>query len=60
MVNILKIFYSTNSPMIMNLGMEQYLLKVYKVNIKFNDDPELTLTQLKMPNFVFIVGPHIR
>ena len=31
--------------MIMKLGMEQYVLKLYKVYI--NDDPELTLTQFK-------------
>ena len=33
------------SPMIMKLGMEHYVLKLYKVYI--NDDPELTLTQFK-------------
>ena len=38
-----KIFsYITNSPMIMKLGMEHNVLKLYKVYI--NDDPELTLT----------------
>ena len=37
-----KIFYRTNSPMIMKLGMEHYILKLYKVYI--NDDRELTLT----------------
>ena len=40
-----KIFYRTNSPMIMKLGMEQYVLKLYKVYI--NGDPELTLTHFK-------------
>ena len=34
-----------NSPMIMKLDMEQYVLKRYKVYI--NDDPELTLTHFK-------------
>ena len=41
-----KIFsYRTNSPMIMKLCMEQYVLKLYKVYI--NNDPELTLTHFK-------------
>ena len=60
-----KIFsYKTNSPMIMKLCMEQYVLKRYKVYI--NDDPELTLTHFKtMSNlvklvFVLTVGPDIR
>ena len=50
--------------MIMKLGMENYVLKLYKVYI--NDDPELTVTNFKtMPNlaklvFVLIVGPDIR
>ena len=35
----LKIFsYRTNSPMIMKLGMEHYVLKLYTVYI--NDDPD--------------------
>ena len=32
----------SNSPLIMKLGMEDYVLKLYKVNI--DDDPELTMT----------------
>ena len=54
----------TNSPMIMNLGMEYYVLKLYKVYI--NDDPEFTLTYFTtMSNlvklvFILIVGPDIR
>ena len=50
--------------MIMKLGMEQYELKPYEVNI--NDDPELTLTHFKtMSNFaklviVLTVAPDIR
>ena len=50
--------------MMMKLGMEQNVLKLYKVYI--NDDPELTLTHFKtmsnLANFVFvlIVGPDIR
>ena len=49
--------------MIMKLGMEHYVLKLYKVYI--NDDPELTLTHFKMSNlakivFVLTVGPDIR
>ena len=56
--------YRTNCHMIMKLGMEQYVLKLYKVNI--NDDPELTLTyfttisNLAKLVFVLIVGPDIR
>ena len=38
------ILYRTNSPMIMKLGMEQYVLKLYKVYI--NDDPELTVSSI--------------
>ena len=59
-----KISYRTNSPMIMKLCMEQYVLKLYKVYI--NNDPELTLTHFKtmskFANFVFVltVGPDIR
>ena len=59
-----KFSYIANSPMIMKLGMEQYVLKLYKVYIK--DDPELTLTHLKtMSNiaklvFVLTVAPDIR
>ena len=46
MVKTFKIFsLRTNSPMIMKLCMEQYVLKLYKVYI--NDDPELTLTHFK-------------
>ena len=50
--------------MISKLGMEHYILKLYKVYI--NDDPELTLTYLTtMYNlaklvFVRIVGPDTR
>ena len=50
--------------MIMKLGMVQYVLKDYKVNI--NDDTELNLTYFKTISnlaklvFVLIVGPHIR
>ena len=59
-----KIFYRTNSPMVMKLGMEHYVLKLYKVYI--NDAPELTLTHfMTISNFaklvfVLIVGPDIR
>ena len=46
--------YRTNSPMIMKLGMESYVLKLYKVFI--NDDPELTLRHFKtMSNFEKLV-----
>ena len=54
----------TNSPMIMKLGMEHYVLKLFKVYI--NDDPELTLTYFATLSnlvklvFVLIVGPDIR
>ena len=54
----------TNSPMIMKLGMEQYVFKLYKVYI--NDNPELTVTHLKtMSNFAKLVfeltvAPNIR
>ena len=50
--------------MIIKLGMEHNVLKLYKVFI--NDDPELTLTHFKtMSNLakrvcVLIVGPDIR
>ena len=50
--------------MIMKLGMEHYVLKLYKAYI--NDDPELNLTYFTtMSNFaklVFVlkVGPDIR
>ena len=53
-----------SSPMIMTLGMEQYVLKLYKVYI--NDDPELTLTHIKIMSnfaklaFVLTVAPDIR
>ena len=56
--------YRTYRPMITKLGMEQYILKLYKGYI--NDDPELTLTHFKtMPNlqnlfFAFTVAPDIR
>ena len=41
--NLLKKFcYRTNSPMTMQLGMEHYVLKLYKVFM--NDEPEYTLT----------------
>ena len=40
--------------MLMKLGMEQYVLKLYKVYI--NDDPELTLSHFKiMSNFAKLV-----
>ena len=48
----------------MKLGMEHYVLNLYKMYI--NDDPELTLTHFtKMSNltkvvFVLKVGPDIR
>ena len=65
MVKTFKIFsFIANSPMIMKLGMEQYVLKLYKVYI--NNDPELTLTHFKaMSNFaklVFVLtgAPYIR
>ena len=50
--------------MIMKLGMEHYVLKLYQVHI--NDDPELTLTYfITMSNLaklvcVLIIGPDIR
>ena len=50
--------------MIMKLGIEQYILKLYKVHI--NDYPELTLTHFKtMSNlaklaFALKVGPAFR
>ena len=50
--------------MIMKLGMEHYVLKLYKFHI--NDDPELTLTYFTtMSNLaklflLLIVGPDIR
>ena len=50
--------------MIMNLGIEQYVLKLYKVYI--NDDPKLTMTHFKtMSNFAKLVfeltvAPYIR
>ena len=54
MVKPSKIFcYSTKSPMIMKLGMELYVFKLYKVYI--NDDPELTLTLKTMSNFAKLV-----
>ena len=62
MVKTFKIFsYRTNSPMIMKLCMEQFVLKLYKVYI--NDDPELTLTHFKtLSKLVFVqtVGPDNR
>ena len=43
---MVKTFFSRNrSPMILELGMQNQGLKVYKVYI--NDDPELTLTYFK-------------
>ena len=58
-----KLSYRTNSPMIMKLGMEHYVLKFYKIYI--NDDPELTMSYFKTSSlsklvFVLIVGPDIR
>ena len=56
--------YRTYNPMLMKLGMEHYVLKLYKCYI--NDDPEMTMTHFKtmtnLANFVFvlIVGPDIR
>ena len=50
--------------MILKLGMEYFVLKLYKVFI--NDDPELTLTYFTTVSnlaklvFVLIVGPVIR
>ena len=58
--NTSNISYRTLSPMIMKLGMANYVLKLYKVYI--NDDPELTLTysttisNLAKLVFVLIVG----
>ena len=49
-----KIFFKTNSPMIMKLCMEQDVLKLYRIYI--NDDPGLTLTHFKtMSNWVKLV-----
>ena len=54
---------SPSELMILKLGMEHYVHKLYNVNI--NDDPELTLTYLTtMSNlakivFVLTVGPDI-
>ena len=49
-----KIFsYRTNSPMILKLGMEHYVLKLYKVYI--NDDLELTLTYFMTMSLVKLV-----
>ena len=46
-----KIFsYRTNSPMIMKLGMEQYVLKFY--NVYINNDPELTLTHFMTMSYL--------
>ena len=60
-----KIFlYRTNSPMIMKLGKEHYVLNLYKVEI--NDDPKLiliyfkTMSNLAKFDFVLIVGQNIR
>ena len=56
--------YRINSPKIIKLGMEHYVLKLYKVYL--NDDPELTLTcfttmsNLAKLDFVLIVGPDIK
>ena len=65
MLKTLKKFsYRTHRPMIMKLGIEQFVLKLYKV--KIIDDPELTLTHFKtMSNFakhvfVLTVAPDIR
>ena len=64
MANPSRIFsYRTNSPLIMKLCMEQYVLKLY--NVYINDDPELTLTYFTtMSNLgklvcLLIVGPDI-
>ena len=54
----------TNSPMIMKLGIEQYVLKLYKVYT--NNDPELTMTYSKTMSvfaklvFVLTVASDIR
>ena len=59
-----KIIYRTKKIMIMKLGMEHYVLKLFKVYI--NVKPALTLTPFKtmsnLVNLVFapIVGPDIR
>ena len=65
MVKTFKIFsYRTDSPMIVKLGMGQYMLKLYKVYI--NDDPKLTLTHFKTMStfaklvFVLTIAPDIR
>ena len=52
------------SPMIMKLGMEHYVHKLYKVYL--NDDPELTMTYFTIMSnlaklvFVLIASPDIR
>ena len=69
MVKIFKnrlLHIKTNSPMIMKLSTEQYVLKLYKVYT--NDDPELTMTYFKTMLlsiftklvFVLTVAPDIR
>ena len=61
MVKTLKVSLRTYSPMILKLGMEHYVLKLYKVYI--NDYPELALTcfttmsNLSNSFCVFTVGP---
>ena len=56
--NLQKIFsYRTtcNSPLIMRRGMEQYVIKLYKVYI--NDNPKLILTNFTtMPNLTKLVS----
>ena len=46
--------------MILKLGVEHYVLKLYKVCI--NDDPEFTLitTRSNLAKLVFVLGPGIR
>ena len=55
-----KIFYRTNSPLIMKLGIKQYVLKLYKVYI--NDDSKLTFTYLykTMSNLAKLFCTYIR
>ena len=52
--NLQVLSYRANSPMIMKLCMEQYVLKLYKVYI--SDDLELTVTHFKtMSNLAKLV-----
>ena len=47
--NLQKSFFTELSLMIMKLGLEQYVLKLYKSYI--NDDPEFILTHLRNVKF---------